>query len=84
MKCAEFNLSNKERRHLRTIADDFVLYYSEKIKESYENDNFFESLKGELEDSIKYFNEKFQKKIPQWVFWEFLFNRLNKEFAKLS
>ena len=83
MDCKNFELTRRQRSRINTIAVDFVLYNSDKIKKSYEDDNFFEVLSGEIEDSVKYFKEKFPE-IPQWVFWELFFNRLNQEFAKIE
>ena len=81
MECKSPELTRRQMSKIRTIAADFVLYNSEKIKTSYREDTFFEELQGEIEDSLNYFKEKFPS-VPSWVFWEVMFNKLNKEFSR--
>ena len=80
MECKKIELPRRRFSRIKTIADDFILYHSERIKESYKKDNFFEELSGELEDSLNYFKENFPD-IPTWIFWEVMFNKLNPVFV---
>ena len=67
MECKQVELTRRQLSRIKTIAADFILYNSDKIKKSYQEDSFFEELKGELEDSLNYFKEKFPN-TPSWVF----------------
>jgi hypothetical protein len=71
----------KSERLARTVVADFFLYYPDKIDRGLLNDNFFELLQGELEDSINYFKERSSGDLT--IFWDTLFNRLMQREAKL-
>jgi len=83
MNCQRIELTRRQLSRIRTIAADFILYYSDGIRAGYESDDFFSRLSAELDDSVKYFKEKFPD-LPSWIFWEIFFDKLNQEFAKLS
>ncbi len=74
--------SNKIQRLARTIIADFFLYNQDKIDAGLKNDNLFEILEGEIDDSIKFFKEHV-KGGNLTVFWDTLFNRLMQREAKL-
>jgi hypothetical protein len=72
---------SKTERLARTIVADFFLYNQDKIDRGLLNDTFFELLKAELEDSVKFFKENAGDN--QTVFWDILFNRLMQREEKL-
>jgi hypothetical protein len=72
----------KAQRLARTIVADFFLYNQDKIDRGLMNDNFFEILKGEIEDSIVFFQEHAKGESIS-VFWDTLFERLMQREAKL-
>lgn len=72
---------NKAERLARTVVADFFLYNPDKIDKGLLDDNFFEILKGELDDSITYFRERSSGDMT--IFWDTLFNRLMQREAKL-
>ncbi|GEM_PF-1034196 len=72
---------DKKERLARTIVADFFLYNQDKIDKGLQNDNFFELLKGEIEDSENFFRENAGSDLT--VFWDTLFNRLMQREAKL-
>ncbi|WP_457678353.1 hypothetical protein [Thermovibrio sp.] len=72
---------DKTQRLARTVVADFFLYNPDKIDKGLLRDNFFEILKGELEDSINYFRERSSGDMTP--FWDTLFNRLMQREAKL-
>ncbi len=74
--------SDKVQRLARTIIADFFLYNQDKIDVALKNDNLFEILEGEIDDSIKFFKEHV-KGGDLTVFWDTLFNRLMQREAKL-
>ncbi|GAB6075538.1 hypothetical protein [Desulfurobacterium crinifex] len=74
--------ADKIQRLARTIIADFFLYNQDKIDLALKNDNLFEILEGEIEDSIKFFKEHV-KGGDLTVFWDTLFNRLMQREAKL-
>ena len=74
--------SDKVQRLARTIIADFFLYNQDKIDTALKNDNLFEILEGEIDDSIKFFKEHV-KGGDLTVFWDTLFNRLMQREAKL-
>ena len=74
--------SDKVQRLARTIVADFFLYNQDKIDVALKNDNLFEILEGEIDDSIKFFKEHV-KGGDLTVFWDTLFNRLMQREAKL-
>ena len=74
--------SDKAQRLARTIVADFFLYNQDKIDRGLMNDDFFELLKGEIEDSIVFLREH-AKGENITVFWDTLFNRLMQREAKL-
>jgi hypothetical protein len=74
--------SDKVQRLARTIIADFFLYNQDKIDVALKNDNLFEILRGEIDDSIKFFKEHV-KGSDLTVFWDTLFNRLMQREAKL-
>ena len=74
--------AEKVRRLARTIVADFFLYNQDKINVALKDDNLFEILKGEIDDSIKFFKEHV-KGSNLTVFWDTLFNRLMQREAKL-
>ncbi|MEO2068522.1 MAG: hypothetical protein ABGX27_03320 [Desulfurobacteriaceae bacterium] len=74
--------SSKAQRLARTIIADFFLYNQEKIDSALKNDNLFEVLGDEIEDSIKFFTEHV-KDGDLTIFWDTLFNRLMQREAKL-
>ena len=74
--------SDKVQRLARTIIADFFLYNQDKIDVALKDDNLFEILKGEIDDSIKFFKEHV-KGSNLTVFWDTLFNRLMQREAKL-
>jgi len=74
--------SNKIQRLARTIVADFFLYNQDRIDIALKNDNLFEMLEGEIDDSIKFFKEHAQGS-NLTVFWDTLFNRLMQREAKL-
>jgi len=71
----------KVERLARTVVADFFLYSPDKIDKGLLNDDFFELLKGELEDTINYFKERSSGDLT--IFWDTLFNRLMQREAKL-
>ena len=73
---------DKAERLARTIVADFFLYNQDKIDVALKNDNLFEILEGEIDDSIKFFKEHV-KGSDLTVFWDTLFNRLMQREAKL-
>jgi hypothetical protein len=74
--------AEKVQRLARTIIADFFLYNQDKIDVALKNDNLFEILEGEIDDSIKFFKEHV-KGGDLTVFWDTLFNRLMQREAKL-
>ncbi len=74
--------ADKIQRLARTIIADFFLYNQDKIDVALKNDNLFEILEGEIDDSIKFFKEHV-KGSDLTVFWDTLFNRLMQREAKL-
>lgn len=74
--------ADKIQRLARTIIADFFLYNQDKIDLALKNDNLFEILEGEIDDSIKFFKEHV-KGSNLTVFWDTLFNRLMQREAKL-
>jgi deoxyadenosine/deoxycytidine kinase len=72
---------SKTERLARTIVADFFLYNQDMIDRGLLNDNLFEILKGELEDSVSYFKERSDGDLT--IFWDTLFNRLMQREAKL-
>ncbi len=74
--------ADKIQRLARTIIGDFFLYNQDKIDAGLKNDNLFEILEGEIDDSIKFFKEHV-KGGNLTVFWDTLFNRLMQREAKL-
>ncbi|WP_456342076.1 hypothetical protein [Thermovibrio sp.] len=72
---------SKAERLARTVVADFFLYNPDKIDKGLLDDNFFEILKGELDDSITYFRERSSGDMT--IFWDTLFNRLMQREAKL-
>jgi len=74
--------ADKIQRLARTIIADFFLYNQDKIDLALKNDNLFEILEGEIDDSIKFFKEHV-KGGDLTVFWDTLFNRLMQREAKL-
>jgi len=74
--------ADKIQRLARTIVADFFLYNQDKIDVALKNDNLFEILEGEIDDSIKFFKEHV-KSSNLTVFWDTLFNRLMQREAKL-
>jgi len=74
--------AEKVQRLARTIVADFFLYNQDKIDVALKNDNLFEILEGEIDDSIKFFKEHV-KGSDLTVFWDTLFNRLMQREAKL-
>ncbi|MEO2066412.1 hypothetical protein C7457_0045 [Thermovibrio guaymasensis] len=72
---------SKVERLARTVVADFFLYNPDKIDKGLMNDNFFELLKGELEDAVTYFRERSSGDMT--IFWDTLFNRLMQREAKL-
>jgi hypothetical protein len=74
--------AEKVRRLARTIIADFFLYNQDKIDVALRNDNLFEILRGEIDDSMKFFKEHI-KDGDLTVFWDTLFNRLMQREAKL-
>jgi hypothetical protein len=74
--------SDKAHRLARTIVADFFLYNQDKIDRGLLNDDFFELLKGEIEDSVAFFKEH-AKGENMTIFWDTLFNRLMQREAKL-
>jgi len=72
---------SKTERLARTVVADFFLYNPDKIDKGLLDDNFFEILKGELDDSIAYFRERSSGDLT--IFWDTLFNRLMQREAKL-
>jgi deoxyadenosine/deoxycytidine kinase len=75
-------MSEKIERLARTIVADFFLYNQDKIDRGLLNDTFFELLGGELEDSVKFFEEHGGRG-NLTIFWDTLFNRLMQREAKL-
>jgi len=71
----------KIQRLARTIVADFFLYNQDKIDKGLLNDDFFERLEGEIDDSVAFFREHAGGKLE--VFWDTLFNRLMQREAKL-
>ena len=71
----------KIERLARTIVADFFLYNQDKIDKGLLNDDFFERLEGEIEDSVSFFREHAGGKME--IFWDTLFNRLMQREAKL-
>jgi len=71
----------KAQRLARTIVADFFLYNQDMIDRGLLNDNLFEILKGELEDSINYFKERSSGDLS--IFWDTLFNKLMEREAQL-
>jgi hypothetical protein len=74
--------ADKIQRLARTIIADFFLYNQDKIDVALKNDNLFEILEGEIDDSIKFFKEHV-KGGDLTVFWDTLFNRLMQREARL-
>ncbi|WP_163327992.1 hypothetical protein GFV12_02435 [Desulfurobacterium thermolithotrophum] len=74
--------TDKAQRLARTIVADFFLYNQDKIDSGLKNDNLFEILKGEIEDSVNFFKESVKGR-SLTVFWDVLFNRLMQREAKL-
>jgi len=74
---------NKAQKVARTIVADFFLYNKDKIDTALKEDNFFESLKKELEDSEAFFKEHIDSEENEVIFWDALFNRLMQREAKL-
>ena len=74
--------SDKVQRLARTIVADFFLYNQDKVDTALKNDNLFEILEGEIDDSVKFFKEHV-KGGNLAVFWDTLFNRLMQREAKL-
>ena len=73
--------STKAERLARTIVADFFLYNQDKIDKGLLNDNLFELLKGELEDSVLFYKENAGSNLT--LFWDNLFNKLMQREAKL-
>ncbi len=73
---------SKVQRLARTIVADFFLYNQDKIDKGLQNDNFFDLLKGEIEDSVAFFKEH-AKGEDITIFWDVLFNRLMQREARL-
>jgi hypothetical protein len=73
---------SKVQRLARTIIADFFLYNQDKIDKGLMADNFFQILKGELEDSVMFFQEHASGESIS-VFWDALFNRLMQREAEL-
>jgi len=73
--------STKAERLARTIVADFFLYNQDKIDKGLLNDNLFELLKGELEDSVLFYKENAGGNLT--LFWDNLFNKLMQREAKL-
>ncbi len=72
---------SKVERLARTIVADFFLYNQDKIDKGLLNDDLFERLEGEIEDSVAFFREHSGGRME--VFWDTLFNRLMQREAKL-
>jgi hypothetical protein len=75
-------MAGKIERLARTIVADFFLYNQDKIDRGLLNDTFFELLGGELEDSVRFFEEHGGKG-NQNIFWDTLFNKLMQREARL-
>ncbi|ADU96282.1 hypothetical protein [Thermovibrio ammonificans] len=73
--------STKAERLARTIVADFFLYNQDKIDKGLLNDNLFELLKGEIEDSVAFYKENAGGNLT--LFWDNLFNKLMQREAKL-
>jgi len=73
--------STKAERLARTIVADFFLYNQDKIDKGLLNDNLFELLKGEIEDSVLFYKENAGGNLT--LFWDNLFNKLMQREAKL-
>jgi len=71
----------KVERLARTIVADFFLYNQGKIDLGLKEDDFFDRLKEELEDSVAFFREHAGGRLE--IFWDTLFNRLMQREAKL-
>jgi len=76
-------MENREKveRLARTIVADFFLYNQDKIDLGLKEDDFFDRLKEELEDSVTFFREHAGGRLE--IFWDTLFNRLMQREAKL-
>jgi hypothetical protein len=74
--------SRKAQRLARTIVADFFLYNQNIIDKALKNDNLFEVLGGEIEDSIKFFIERADGE-SLTIFWDTLFNKIMQREAKL-
>jgi len=71
----------KTERLARTIIADFFLYNQDVIDRGLLNDNLFQILRGELEDSVNYFKERSDGDLT--IFWDTLFNKLMEREAEL-
>jgi NADPH-dependent curcumin reductase CurA len=72
---------NKAERLARTIVADFFLYNQDKIDMGLQNDDFFERLKDEIDDSIAFYREHVGGKLE--LLWDTLFNKLMQREAQL-
>ncbi len=77
--------AKKAERLARTIVADFFLYNQDKIDRGLKEDTFFDLLKGELEDSEKFYNDNIPPDIKSSTnyFWDTLFNKLVKREVQL-
>ncbi|RUM90235.1 hypothetical protein SAMN06269117_1308 [Balnearium lithotrophicum] len=72
---------DKAERLARTIVADFFLYNQDKIDMGLQNDDFFERLKDEIDDSIAFYREHVGGKLE--LLWDTLFNKLMQREAQL-
>jgi hypothetical protein len=72
---------DKAERLARTIVADFFLYNQDKIDMGLQNDDFFERLKDEIDDSIAFYREHVAGKLE--LLWDTLFNKLMQREAQL-
>jgi NADPH-dependent curcumin reductase CurA len=71
----------KAERLARTVVADFFLYNQDKIDMGLQNDDFFERLKDEIDDSIAFYREHVGGKLE--LLWDTLFNKLMQREAQL-
>jgi len=75
----------KAERLARTIVADFFLYNQDKVDRAIKEDNLFNVLGTEIEDSEKFYNENVPLKVRQNsnYFWDTFFNKLATREAQI-
>jgi len=75
----------KAERLARTIVADFFLYNQDKVDRAIKEDNLFNILGTEIEDSEKFYDENVPLKVRRNsnYFWDTFFNRLVTREAQI-